>query len=189
MSSLDSFVLIIWVIFWLYWLIAAFGSKRNTRHSWNYSARFRLIFLLSILVAVRLSGTKGTSLGHSTLAVHSASIKVVGVLLFAAGLGFAVWARVYLGKNWGMPMSEKVEPELVTSGPYKYVRHPIYTGILTATFGTALAVSLYWLLIFLGFGAYFIFSATREEKYLVSQFGKTYVSYKQKSKMLIPFVL
>jgi protein-S-isoprenylcysteine O-methyltransferase Ste14 len=49
----------------------------------------------------------------------------LGLALFSAGLGFAIWARVRLGRNWGIPMTQKDEPELVTSGPYHLVRHPI----------------------------------------------------------------
>lgn len=87
-----------------------------------------------------------------------------------------------------MPMSRMDKPELVTSGPYRYVRHPIYTGILIATIGTALAVSLYWLAVTLIIGPYFIFSATREEKYMTEQFPDDYPAYKKRSKMLLPFI-
>ena len=64
---------------------------------------------------------------------------------FVLGLALAVWARVYLGRNWGMPMSRRADPELVTTGPYRRVRHPIYSGLILAMAGTAIAVSLYWL--------------------------------------------
>ena len=56
----------------------------------------------------------------------------LGLALFVVGLGFAIWARVNIGRNWGTPMTQKDEPELVTSGPYRLVRHPIYSGILVA---------------------------------------------------------
>ena len=60
--------------------------------------------------------------------------------MFASGIGLAIWARIHLGRNWGMPTSQKADPELVTTGPYRFVRHPIYTGLLVALLGTALAV-------------------------------------------------
>lgn len=69
-------------------------------------------------------------------------MRAAGVALVLCGLGTAVWARISLGRNWGMPMSEKEEPELVTSGPYGVVRHPIYSGIVLATVGTALVAGL-----------------------------------------------
>lgn len=74
-------------------------------------------------------------------------------------------------------MTERV-PELVTSGPYKLVRHPIYSGILTAGIGTAVAV----------YGTFFIYSAIAEERYMTGQFPDDYPAYKRSSKMLIPFI-
>jgi protein-S-isoprenylcysteine O-methyltransferase Ste14 len=86
-------------------------------------------------------------------------------------------------------MSEKADPELVTSGPYRRVRHPIYSGLILAMVGTAIAVSWYWLIAGGLTGAYFIFSATREERYMSGVFPDAYPAYKDTSKMLIPFVL
>lgn len=104
------------------------------------------------------------------------------------GLVLAVWARVYLGSNWGTPMSEKIDPELVTTGPYRRVRHPIYSGIILATAGTTIAVSLYWLIGLVIIGAYFIYSATVEERNMADLFPDTYPEYKRLTKMLMPFV-
>jgi len=105
------------------------------------------------------------------------------------GLALAVWARIYIGRNWGMPMSEKADPELVTTGPYSAIRHPIYSGIILAMIGTTLAVSLYWLIAVVLVGAYFLYSATMEERYLTEIFPDAYPRYQQSTKMLIPFVL
>jgi protein-S-isoprenylcysteine O-methyltransferase Ste14 len=88
-----------------------------------------------------------------------------------------------------MPMSQKEDPELVTTGPYSKVRHPIYTGIISAMIGTALALSLLWLIVAAILGGYFIFSATREEKFMASQFPATYPAYKRSTRMLIPYIL
>ena len=71
----------------------------------------------------------------------------IGLALFLAGLAVAIWARVHLGRNWGMPMSEKADAELVTTGPYRWIRNPIYSGLILAMIGTALAVSAEWLLV------------------------------------------
>jgi protein-S-isoprenylcysteine O-methyltransferase Ste14 len=86
-------------------------------------------------------------------------------------------------------MTEKNEPELVTSGPYHVVRHPIYAGILIAGIGTAVALSWWWLSPVVVAGVYFLYSATVEERYLAEQFPSDYPAYKRTSKMLIPFVL
>jgi protein-S-isoprenylcysteine O-methyltransferase Ste14 len=116
-------------------------------------------------------------------------LQVTGLVIFLLGLALAVWARVFLGRNWGMPMSEKADPELVTTGPYRTVRHPIYSGIILAMIGTTLAVSLYWLIAVALLGAYFGYSAVMEERYMAGRFPGSYPPYKNSTKMLVPFIV
>jgi protein-S-isoprenylcysteine O-methyltransferase Ste14 len=177
--TLTNVVFPIWAAFWLYWLIAALGAKQTVRRS-----RCRPPGLLVIVGIVLLRVFK-----TGTLAVNNPAIQAVGLILFASGLALAVWARIYLGRNWGMPMTERAEPELVTSGPYRFVRHPIYSGLLLALLGTALATNLYWLIAVVIVGAYFVYSATVEERTMTTSFPAAYPSYKAHTKMLIPFVL
>ena len=82
----------------------------------------------------------------------------------------------------------RTEPELVTSGPYRLVRHPIYSGILVAGIGTAVALSWSWLIAVALAGIYFIYSATVEERYLTSEFPDAYPAYRRSTKMLVPFI-
>ena len=86
-------------------------------------------------------------------------------------------------------MSLREKPELITSGPYQFVRHPIYSGFLLAMFGTGLADGTTWLLILIVMGIYFIYSAKTEEKMMLKEFPEKYPAYMKKTKMLIPFVL
>lgn len=177
--SLSAAVLIVWGIFWLYWLVAAIGAKEGSR---GRRVRPPGLLILIAFVLLRLFKT-------DRLAVHSVILEVVGIVFLLTGLGLAVWARIYLGRNWGMPMTEKAEPELVTSGPYRFVRHPIYSGLLLAILGTALATNFYWLIALAALGVYFVYSATVEERLLTTSFPAAYPSYRAKTKMLIPFVL
>ena len=85
-------------------------------------------------------------------------------------------------------MSQKVGGELVTTGPYKRVRHPIYSGIILAMIGTSVVVSWYWLIAVALLGAYFIYSATMEERYMAGLFPDTYPQYRESTNMLLPFV-
>jgi protein-S-isoprenylcysteine O-methyltransferase Ste14 len=180
MSALTIAITVGWVVFWVYWLISAARAKQSSQpRRTRPPGLFIAILLLLVLHAFKLG----------TLAVSSPAVQIAGASLFLAGLGLAVWARIFLGRNWGMPMTQKDEPELVTSGPYRYVRHPIYSGILLAMLGTALATSLYWLLAVGVLGIYFIYSATVEEKLMTASFPATYPSYRTRTKMLIPFVL
>jgi protein-S-isoprenylcysteine O-methyltransferase Ste14 len=180
MSALRTSILIVWVVFWIYWLVSALGAKQGSR-----TRRTRPVSLLIIIIGFLTFRI----FRPNSLAVHSPILQVVGVISVLSGLGVAVWARVCLGRNWGMPMTQKDEPELVTSGPYQLVRHPIYSGILLAVLGTALCINIYWLLVLGLIGIYFVYSARVEEGLLASSFPTTYPSYTAKTKMLIPFVL
>ncbi len=112
-----------------------------------------------------------------------------GLAIFVLGLALAVWARVYLGRNWGMPMSRRAEPELVTTGPYRRIRHPIYSGVILGMIGTAMAVSPYWLYAVAILGAYFLVSAVIEERTMGKLFPAAYPPYKRATKMFIPCIL
>jgi protein-S-isoprenylcysteine O-methyltransferase Ste14 len=123
------------------------------------------------------------------LAVHSPLLGAIGAVVFASGIALAIWARIHLGRNWGMPMTQKAEPELVTSGPYRLVRHPIYSGLLLGLLGTALVNNLIGLIIVAILGAYFYYCASIEETNLSRTFPTAYPAYRTTTKMLIPFVL
>jgi protein-S-isoprenylcysteine O-methyltransferase Ste14 len=124
-----------------------------------------------------------------SLAVHSPVLGAIGAVVFASGIALAIWARVHLGRNWGMPMTQKAEPELVTSGPYRYVRHPVYSGLLAGLVGTTLATNLIGLIIVAVLGGYFYYCGVVEEKNLTAIFPTEYPLYRAHTKMLIPFLL
>lgn len=88
-----------------------------------------------------------------------------------------------------MPMSRKENPELVTTGPYVFVRHPIYGGIILAMLGSTIAGTAFWALPLVLFGAYFIYSARRDEKLMLAQFPQQYPAYRRRTMMMLPFVL
>ncbi len=180
MNTLKAIVAVAWVVFWIYWLVSAFGSKRGTRSARGIPLRAALAVVL--LLFFRVVHTGGFD-------VHDVALAVLGTAIVFCGIGFAIWARVNIGRNWGMPMTTKDEPELVTSGPYRFVRHPIYTGILVAVLGTALVINLLALAVAAVLGAFFWYSATVEEKNLDATFPRAYPAYRAQTKMLIPFVL
>ena len=177
-------IVVCWAAFWTYWLVAARNAKvRQGPSRWGGLAGARVALLVVIVYLVQGLGFR------SHLAEAGPALVAVGLALFALGLALAIWARLYIGRNWGMPMTRKQEPELVTSGPYRHVRHPIYSGVILAMLGTALATTLYGLIAVGALAAYFIFSATREEAYLAGQFPDTFPAYKHATKMLIPFLI
>jgi protein-S-isoprenylcysteine O-methyltransferase Ste14 len=171
-----------WAAFGLYWLVAAFSVKGG-RVPWSRQLRIRAVIAVVVILLIRLGAFRGHGLNTDPWRAG------IGLVLFALGLAFAIWARIHIGRNWGMPMTQKAEPELVTSGPYHLVRHPIYSGILVAGVGTAVALSWLWLTAVALAGVYFVYSATVEERYMTGQFPDKYPVYKRSTKMLVPFIL
>jgi len=170
-----------WAAFWLYWLVAAFAVKRG-RVPWSRGPPVRLILAVVVILLIRLGAFRDHGLDTDPWRAG------IGLVLFALGLGFAIWARLHIGRNWGGPMTQKDDPELVTSGPYRLVRHPIYSGILVAGLGTALALSWWWLIAVALAGVFFLYSAKIEERFLTDRFPVVYPDYKRSTKMLVPFV-
>jgi protein-S-isoprenylcysteine O-methyltransferase Ste14 len=181
MRAVDLVIGAGWVAFWIYWLAASSGAKPGQTR-WRAFAGFRIALVLIVLLLLRLRVLKGHAVTHDPV------LWGVGLALFALGLGLAIWARVYIGRNWGMPMSTKEDPELVTTGPYRTIRHPIYTGIILGMVGTAIAASIYWLIAVVVVGGYFIYSAFVEERNLARLFPSAYPEYKKSTKMLVPYV-
>jgi protein-S-isoprenylcysteine O-methyltransferase Ste14 len=180
MHALQTAIAVAWLVFWVYWFVSAFGAKEGRGGRRRSPAQG--LSVLSVLLLLRVF--RGGS-----LAVHSPALGAIGTFVFASGIAFAVWARVHLGRNWGMPMTEKAEPELVTSGPYRFVRHPIYSGLLAAVLGTALATNLIGLIILAILAGFFYYSASVEEKNLTATFPTAYPAYRSRTKMLVPFVI
>ncbi len=171
-----------WIAFWVYWIAASAGVKAG-QSRWTRCAGIRVAIILLVLLLLRLRLFKAGSVTSDPW------LQGIGLAIFVAGLGLAIWARIYIGRNWGTPMSMKIDPELVTTGPYHTIRHPIYAGIIIAMAGTAMAVSWYWLIAVAVLGGYFIYSAVMEERYMTERFPDAYPEYKRATKMLIPFIL
>jgi protein-S-isoprenylcysteine O-methyltransferase Ste14 len=183
MRAIDSIIGVGWIVFWAYWLVMAFTAKAG-QSRWTRFAGVRVGVILVVLLLIRLRVFRGPG-----AATGNPWLLGTGLAFFVLGLALAVWARVYLGRNWGMPMSRKADPELVTTGPYGRIRHPIYSGVILGTVGTAIAVSPYWLIAVAILGAYFLFSAVIEERTMARLFPAAYPPYKRATKMLIPYIL
>lgn len=191
MRDLHVLIFTIWVLFWLYWFISAFKTGKTTNIGKNglFSVRFIILIIVLILLRTNHIHSKFWSniLGSKSIA-YNIPLEIIGTLIVVGSLSFAIWARVNLGKNWAMPMTHKKDAELITTGPYRYVRNPIYTGLIFATLGTTIAVGLPWLIIFLITTISCTYISIREENYLQNKFGESYTKYKKTSKMLIPFI-
>lgn len=184
----DGLILACWSVLVVYWLISARGAKRNVRGiPWWRGAGIRVALLVILALILCRPGFRQFLVSRRIIPVDPA-IAGAGIALCAAGIALSIWARRHLGRNWGMPMSLKEGHELVITGPYRVVRHPIYTGILTAMLGSTATGSPLWPILFVLFGGYFLYSATVEERLMLRQFPTRYPAYRRRTKMLIPFV-
>jgi protein-S-isoprenylcysteine O-methyltransferase Ste14 len=185
MPMLIQAVIVCWAVFIVVWAITSFQAKRSVRRGLNSAGVLWRVGVLVVIVIL----SRGVATGWIPRPTpFPYDVQVIGVGLTALGIGFAIWARMTLGSNWGMPMTLREKPELVTGGPYAFVRHPIYTGITFAMLGTALTVGAwYFLVLAVAFG-YFLISTAQEEKDMVQHFPDAYPAYKARTKRLIPFV-
>ena len=185
-----------WLIFaamWLawagYWWIASHNVKAVARRE---PLQSRLLHLATIVVALALlwlPDLRLPVLGERFLPV-ALWPSWFGLLITLSGLLFAVWARAQLGRNWSATVTVKQDHDLITSGPYRFVRHPIYTGLLLGLLGIAVARAEWRgvLAVALAFGAFWR-KLRIEERWMREQFGVAYEEYSRRVSALIPFVL
>lgn len=178
----------LWIVTSLYWVVAAFGAKPNiAKRPWWLRIPVRLAIVAALFYLVyRPFGGVLRAPGAALLGSNAAAL--AGLAVTATGLGVALWARMVIGRNWGTPMTLKEGHELVTGGPYANVRHPIYSGILLAMVGSALTISLWFVVFFVLNGVQFVYAARREERLMLSTFPDSYPAYRARTRMLIPFV-
>jgi protein-S-isoprenylcysteine O-methyltransferase Ste14 len=180
----------LWLLFVAYWAVAAMAAKRSasTGGGWRFGIGLRLIVLLAV-VALLKSPSLRQFLGEIQRSANPTVLGWTGVVLCLLGFGLAMSARWHLGRNWGLPMSRKEQPELVTSGPYALIRHPIYTGLILAMLGSAIGVNIFWALLLVPVSAYFIYSARREEALMLQLFPEQYAAYMARTGMLVPHLV
>ncbi len=179
----------VWILVGIYWIYTSIGVKPVVRREHSTSRAWHLLIML---IACFLLFSSQTSFGPLAIRLVSEASWIcwTGLVLTAAGCSFAVWARALLGRNWSAAVTLKEDHELVRGGPYAIVRHPIYTGLLTAVLGTALEVGEMRALIALIVAFFgFLQKARREEKFLLDRFNGAYVQYSRSVKRLIPFLL
>lgn len=112
----------------------------------------------------------------------------IGLALAALGAVFFVWSRQTLGRNWSQTVSAKEGHELVTHGPYAYVRHPMYASGILSCLGSALAAGGGFVFLLLLLTPLFLWRVGAEDRLLARQFPDTFPAYKKRTKALIPFL-
>jgi len=175
----------LWLIWLLFWLVSAIDTKRTVRREGNWSVSVFLLFVVLYAAFARVGGP----LRHH-LMPSPAWIAPTAVILCAIGLGFSIWARVVLGRNWSSTPTIKEGHELIQAGPYRLVRHPIYTGLLLAAFASCLySHRVMDAIIFAAVLLALIPKMRTEERLMLEQFPEAYPEYMKRTKALIPFIL
>jgi protein-S-isoprenylcysteine O-methyltransferase Ste14 len=179
----------LWILFGLYWLVSAAKLKKiKRRESWSQ----RLIYVLPLVGAACLLARPEAryELLGARFVPASPVTEWIGVLLTAAGVAMAFWARWHLGANWSGVVTLKEGHELIRTGPYRAIRHPIYTGILLALLGTVvtagevrglLALVIAWVSLYA--------KARREESFLTQEFGEKFGAHAKQTGMFLPKIV
>jgi protein-S-isoprenylcysteine O-methyltransferase Ste14 len=185
-SSQREWINALWILFGVYWLVSAFKRKK-TKQRENWGQRLR--YVLPLVVASYLLSRPEAHYGWLGARFVPASDAAgwVGVVLTAAGVAIAFWARWHLGANWSGVVTLKEGHELIRTGPYRTIRHPIYTGILLALLGTAVAVGEVRGLVALAIAwLSFYIKARREESFLTQEFGPGFAEHRRHTGMFLP---
>lgn len=180
-----------WLIWLIYWGVSALNVKSAVRVESGLSrfGKYVLPLIIAVLLLQNYPAYRGTFLAERFV---PAQLWVVwlGLALTIAGLVFACWARVILGRNWSGVVQLKQDHELIVRGPYSLVRHPIYTGLLLAFFGTAVGIGEWRGVIATAIvGVSFWRKLRLEERWLCELFGDRYRDYMAHVKALVPWLL
>ncbi len=177
-----------WVVVVLVWLPGAFAVKRNAKTA--QPGRQIATGLLALIGFALLLDPRLFPPFDIGATPQTPFFGPIGLVLDVVGVGFAIWARVVLGRNWsGAVVSLKEGHELVQSGPYAVVRHPIYAGFLLAALGTALTMGR--LGSYLGVAvilATFLLRVAAEEALMRQQFPSAHEDYCRRTRKLVPFL-
>ncbi len=188
---MDTFFLtaaLAWIIFWVYWFISAWITRspmKRQQSQWSW-----ILFALLWCFWVLYSSGRAPGFLVQRAIPDVLAVGLTGTIITLLGLGFAVWARVHLGRNWSSMPAIRVDHKLIRTGPYSIVRHPIYTGILFAIAGTAIIIGEpLGLIAFFLILVVYLWKIRMEEKYLQEEFGEDYAQYKKEVPALIPFLV
>lgn len=180
----------LWTALWIVWLVSALVAKRSVQRQTIASRLEQSILVTTAFCLLFGRGLWPHWLRQRVLPDPDTGLLWTGLILTAVGVAFAILARLWIGRNWSGTITIKEQHELIQSGPYRIVRHPIYTGLLLAYLSTAIVHGelggfVGFFLLLLGFGR----KLRMEETFMVQQFGNAYLDYKRRVKALVPFVV
>jgi protein-S-isoprenylcysteine O-methyltransferase Ste14 len=182
---------LLWLVLTLVWVVSALRNMRTKRTIKSQSSTWQFLYTAILVVGVYLIFAKQTGIPWLDRQLFSVTVPIVlvGLLAVLMGVVFSVWARLMLGDNWSNRVTVKENHTLVRRGPYRIVRHPIYSGILLGMLGSALqrgGIRCFVGVLICGFS--FWLKTRAEERFMVQSFGEEYLQYRHKVKALAPFI-
>jgi protein-S-isoprenylcysteine O-methyltransferase Ste14 len=177
---------IAWIVFIVYWVVSA-QKLKSIKQREPRGERLIQIVLMATAYILMFKDQIGRGWLATRFVPASPTIGKLGVAVTVVGIALAIWARWHLGENWSATVTLKEGHELISSGPYCYIRHPIYTGMLLAFVGTALALGEYRALISLCIVMFaFYIKAKKEELFLSQEFGEKFREHSRRTGMFLP---
>jgi protein-S-isoprenylcysteine O-methyltransferase Ste14 len=186
MTSFNFWQMVPWYALAVYWGVSAFRVK-STRVTEPLAARIYTACLAAATFALLFSHFLRVGRLGERFLVRDPWLEAAGTAMTYMGVAFAIWARWCLGKNWSAEVVLKTDHQLIRSGPYAYVRHPIYSGLLLAVIGTAVAIGEWrGLLAILITAVGHVLKAKREEAVMTAAFGDRYRQCRSETGFLLP---
>jgi len=176
----------LWVAWLLYWTAAAIGAKPTRRQE---SVASRLSHIVPLAAGIGLLATLHVPVAWLTARFlpPTAGWFWLGFCLVLIGLACTIAARIWLGRNWSGTVTLKQDHELVRAGPYRWVRHPIYSGLLLAVLGSAIALGEWRGVLALALATVaFVRKIAIEERFLIEEFGDAFRHYRRQVPSLVP---
>jgi protein-S-isoprenylcysteine O-methyltransferase Ste14 len=183
------FVAVCYAIFFISWTIGLFWTKRTAHRPgvWGRSSGIATVAGTALLIVLRRTGVLPLLDRRWS---YSPPLGAVASILTAAGLLILLWGRVTLARNWSLDVVIRDDHQLIEHGPYRYVRHPIYTGTILMAAGAVLLLGTsVGLLMLIAFVIFLWAKLSREERLLMQYFPDAYPQYRRRVKALVPFVI
>ena len=189
MTDKETFRLLVelpWTIFVIYWIVGAIKT-RATRESESAASRTAILLIEIAGYGLIFSDSAGIGFLGTRFMPRTWATAILGVVLTWSGIGLAIWARYHLAEYWSARITIKEDHQLIRTGPYTHLRHPIYSGLVLATIGSALVIDkwrcvLGVCLVLIGY----CFKAMKEETMLSRQFGDAFREHREHTGFLIP---
>ncbi len=188
MPGIPTFALAVccWVVLWIYWLVSA-ANQKSVKKRETGSERMGQILPMAVSYLLLFEPLMGFGWLGLRFVAKRQDLELFGLLVTAIGIAFAIWARAHLGANWSAAVSIRAGHELIRTGPYRRIRHPIYTGMILAAVGTALVVGQMRAVVAVAIClTAFYLKSSKEERWLAQEFGDNFKTHAEHTGMFFP---